>query len=541
MVFEFQFFIRSWPKNLATSIFRSLFIGVFVVSSSWVRADESQKGDAYFKEAEHFYQSGQYFKSAKYAFAAQVENPKLKPASYALITSGLVQAGLPNAASYFFVRTLQSGNPHSIRRVLVHTQELIQSVGADYLKGYLSRYTRFSDYDSVNLSAFLYALGKDALIKGQEKKAIELFNQMNPKSPIWPFALQLRGSAHAILGMNHEAVEDFEKCAAKADSVTSYSGRNAALSRLLENEVDDLRSRCIAGEARTLYQMNQFEEADRTYDRIAKKNRIWPDILFEQAWNSFGKREFNRTLGKLVSYKSPALSFIFNPEVDVLRAQTYLALCLYSDANQAVNDFNHKYVRIGEELKRYLESNATDMLAFYQLGKEALKTPNSLQNSSQQVASHFVRGSYFKNMVLTERNVQNERASVARLDSKVGKKNSSSQDTRGFAGFLDQVLNWRMKTIAFLGGAFVRNSMVDSYRDLIDQFDKIVFIKLDMLKLAKEQLINKKTQTITIEDRERGNVEPTRRDDQYQWSFNGEFWNDELGDYVFGLESECKN
>ena len=41
------------------------------------------------------------------------------------------------------------------------------------------------------------------------------------------------------------------------------------------------------------------------------------------------------------------------------------------------------------------------------------------------------------------------------------------------------------------------------------------------------------------EERGRGNVEPRRRDDQFYWSFNGEFWNDELGDYVFGLESEC--
>jgi hypothetical protein len=40
-------------------------------------------------------------------------------------------------------------------------------------------------------------------------------------------------------------------------------------------------------------------------------------------------------------------------------------------------------------------------------------------------------------------------------------------------------------------------------------------------------------------DRTRGNVIPSRRDDQYYWSFNGEFWNDELGDYVFGLESAC--
>ena len=37
----------------------------------------------------------------------------------------------------------------------------------------------------------------------------------------------------------------------------------------------------------------------------------------------------------------------------------------------------------------------------------------------------------------------------------------------------------------------------------------------------------------------RGRSDVPRRDYQYFWSFNGEFWNDELGDYVFGLESEC--
>ena len=66
----------------------------------------------------------------------------------------------------------------------------------------------------------------------------------------------------------------------------------------------------VAGEARTLYQMDRFDEADQVYDRIPKASLVWPDILFEQAWNSFGRQEYNRSLGKLVSYKSPALNFM---------------------------------------------------------------------------------------------------------------------------------------------------------------------------------------------------------------------------------------
>jgi hypothetical protein len=90
-----------------------------------------------------------------------------------------------------------------------------------------------------------------------------------------------------------------------------------------------------------------------------------------------------------------------------------------------------------------------------------------------------------------------------------------------------------------LGGAFVKNSLMDYHAQLIADFDKMAFIKLEMLKQAKDALIYKNVQSKNGK-RERGDVEPSRRDYQYYWSFNGEFWNDELGDYVFGLESQCR-
>jgi hypothetical protein len=101
---------------------------------------------------------------------------------------------------------------------------------------------------------------------------------------------------------------------------------------------------------------------------------------------------------------------------------------------------------------------------------------------------------------------------------------------------LEQVVKWRRKTILALGGAFVRNSLLDYHAELIGNFEKMAFIKLEMLNRAKEKLLYQKP---GLAERSRGNVEPVRRGDQYYWSFNGEFWNDEIGDYVFGLESEC--
>ena len=37
-----------------------------------------------------------------------------------------------------------------------------------------------------------------------------------------------------------------------------------------------------------------------------------------------------------------------------------------------------------------------------------------------------------------------------------------------------------------------------------------------------------------------GDIKNLKRDSgQYLWNFNGEFWADELGDYVFSLKSSC--
>ena len=128
---------------------------------------ETPSAHSALQDAQKFYQSGQYFKAARYAFAAGEENPALQPLAYAWVTSSLVQAGLYNTASYFFIRTLQTADKPTIRRVLTHTQELLVRVGADVLRKYLIRHTTYEDYDSLNRSAYLYSLGKDALLKGK--------------------------------------------------------------------------------------------------------------------------------------------------------------------------------------------------------------------------------------------------------------------------------------------------------------------------------------------------------------------------------------
>jgi tetratricopeptide (TPR) repeat protein len=499
-------------------------------STAW--AADSGAGAQDVANARSLYSRGKYFGAARYAFAALESPPAVRDEAYSWITLSLVKAGLYNSASYFFIKTLESGNRSAIRRVLTQAEVLLDNVGADVLRKYLVQHTSLDDYSESNRSALLYALGKEALQAGDEAHAIGNLGGVNRGSWLWPYAMQLQGTAYAIQGEGNRAIEDFEDCASHAGQVTDGLESGTDRYREAQGEAEDLAARCQAGKARTLYQLNQFDAADQAYDRIQKSSIVWPDILFEQAWNSFARAEYNRSLGKLVSYKSPALSFVFNPEVDVLRAQSYLALCLYADASDVIAEFNGKYAPLGEQVKRFVEGHANDLPAFYSIGQQALSSPISSQRDLNPMLNQFVRGPYFTGLLEADRSIASESQAIHRLD----RAEAQSGHGAGLAGFLNQVLAWRRKSVRTLGGMFVKNSLLDYHSELIANYEKMSFINLEMLKRAKDQLVYKHAEG----GRQVGSIVPSRRDYQYYWSFNGEFWSDELGDYVFGLESQCR-
>ena len=73
-------------------------------------------------------------------------------------------------------------------------------------------------------------------------------------------------------------------------------------------------------------------------------------------------------------------------------------------------------------------------------------------------------------------------------------------------------------------------------RQLDKSFRGMSYIRLEILKKEKDKFFGKEYQVGKI-----GNLRNVQRDSRhYLWEFNGEFWADELGDYVFSLKSECK-
>ena len=86
-------------------------------------------------------------------------------------------------------------------------------------------------------------------------------------------------------------------------------------------------------------------------------------------------------------------------------------------------------------------------------------------------------------------------------------------------------------------GAYVRQNLNQYAYQINKTFEQMTYVKLEILRRRKTELM---TTQVDVK-RDRGSVKYLKRTSkQYFWNFNGEFWADELGDYVFALKSECK-
>ena len=476
---------------------------------------------ARFRRGQELYSEGEYLRASRFFFSVYTD----PQGGYGdqgevlgLIAESLVKANYPQSASYFFIKALQSGSKAGVRRALQSMPRILDAVGGDLLRSYVLAHTHEDDYSGETRNHFFYFIGKDKLLKGDPTGALDALKKVGSGSSVGHAAAQLRGTAHAMLGQPQQAVEWFRNCERSAG-------------RLRGGDSDDLEHRCLAGRARSLYQMGRHDDAEEVYDDIPKKSFVWTDILFEQAWNAYAKGDYNRALGKLVTYRSPHLKFVFNPETEVLRAQSFLALCLYDDANKTINDFNEAYQGIGRRLKDELLSRANDYGHLYALGKDAYRSKLHGGDMMRRALNRSVRGPYFASILRQESAALSE---GARFRAAMGTQG-------GYPDFLEKVVAWRVKTARLMGGVFVRNSMVDLYEDLLANLDKMSFIKSEMLSQMKGRIERRNQLTDDGNGgKKRGGAGFDRKDYQYYWGFNGEFWNDELGDYVFALESECR-
>jgi tetratricopeptide (TPR) repeat protein len=497
-------------------------------------AAQAANSSAYMQEGMRQEKRGQYFQAARYYFQAlqKAGNGGARASAYAHISNALIAQGLPQSASYFFLKAVSSGDDGVIRLALKGTKPLVDNLGGVIFKKYAIKYTKEDQYPQDQKDYYLYFLAQNHLMLQRPNDVIRVVNDMSEDFPNYPEALFLRGTANLMVNNIEFGVNDFKSCARMA-SKGKYS-RNQS-----DQEDRELKNRCIAGVARAYYQGKNYQEAENWYDQVEVASMTWPQTQYERAWTAIARGDYNRALGRLVSYKAPGLSWFHDSEVEMLRAISYLQMCLYDDVEKESAAFMEKYGKVGQELKQILSESAggstRGLVRLFARGLEAMNNKIQSENPVNQVMNRFVRSPYFVQLAQTGNRVKKEQAF---LDS-VG-----AAGRRGLGGFLRDVLTWRWQTAQEAGGIFVRDRLSTEYKALLANVATVDIVKLEMLRRSRSQVERMMNNANASEDvwgnKKRGSLgHPSLKDNQYFFDFNGEFWADELGDYTFALRPEC--
>ena len=367
-------------------------------------------------------------------------------------------------------------------------------------------------------SIIRFILAKKYFRFNKYQKAIRELTYIPSHHVMRPFSLMLAGSAWSLLGNHKKAIDHYERCIGVSNE---HLSREKGKTRRRQLQIN--RDTCIIGIPRTQFAAGVYEESHINYLNLPKSSFIWPEILFEEAWNSFYQRDYNRSLGKLVTYKAPVLKHIFNPEIDVLTALAFLELCLWNDVKLTVDRFYKKYHEESKKVDRYLVLHGKNYRHYFTLAKRFTGGERKGRNILERMLKDITRDGAYLELYDSFRRGVRETALLRRI------RNSTHRS------ILKKNLKEAMVLQRDLIGAYVRKRIQLHQSQLEESLKGMSYIKLEALARKKETLYYPDKS-----NRKRGDVKYLKRNErQYFWNFNGEFWADEMGDYVFSLKSEC--
>lgn len=316
-------------------------------------------------------------------------------------------------------------------------------------------------------------------------------------------------------GNYKKAYKEFQKCINEANDWAARSKHKIKRYFLV------IKDTCHMNMARIAFKEKDYPKALIHYNNIQKTSFIWPYTLLEKAWVYYYLKDFNRSLGLLITYNSPLLESYFNPEAEVLQALNYFELCLYEDALNIIERYYEVYKSRSEHLESLLRLNKDkgDSQSFFNLMfspiSETERKNKFLRNVITQVSK---RVKY--NLDLN---------SLYALNTEIIRSSSNID--------MERLLQMK-RDLKEQINHYVKISIYRLIND-IHKFSYEMFnIKLEILARKRELIYKDKK---FISKRARGNFSHVSHTSSEEfWTFNNAFWADELGDYSFGLESNCK-
>jgi tetratricopeptide (TPR) repeat protein len=347
-----------------------------------------------------------------------------------------------------------------------------------------------------------YSIGIYNLNTGDLEKANSMLKSVNPESQFYAKAIFNLGILATKKKNYKEAIFYFEK-------VLEMARNHRELAALGELSRLNL--------ARSIYGTGDMERTIEVYSQFLSSSPHWLAVLLEASWPLMRVNDTTVSLGNLHTILSPFYREDLVGEGYILRATILFSLCKYEEMRLTLAQF----FKIYDPVVRAMQQESVQLQApesFYQ----AYVTQKGLNRA---FVNFIKRDEGVKNSLKVLDLLRSERRNIARY--------SRNEQMRHMSTVIEEADHSLVQEIGTVLSRLHKRKLAD----LVEQREQANYLKVEIVTGEKELIEGQKG----LPPKRVVDVETSVASGYRFWPFFGEYWEDELGTFVYTTESACVN
>ncbi|MFA5623972.1 MAG: tetratricopeptide repeat protein [Bradymonadales bacterium] len=411
------------------------------------------------------------------------------------------------------------------------------------LPGEPRRYSRIYDnylnafpqeVDEALQSEVGLSLGMAAYRASKLDDAVFFLGHVSQESEYYPKSRYLEGVTYVRQNKGQAAVESFKE-------TLRWLGEQKELTP----EQTRLQEYTVAAMGRVFYQVGSthwnlgereaavksWNTSIKYYSAFPRSSPMWLDSLFEASWAYYRVDNFSKALGLLLTLNSPFFNDKYYPEAMLLQGQIYYTNCHYDRVMDILTDYKAQYGPLKEQMDKLVARLFQPEEVFDFLDKIAKADKNSFDPAMQQVL----------NAALQDRELRRNLAYIEMIDDEIERIKDDPKLVNSEAGKALVAEVSAVKTLSIVAAGQKGKSRLERVQEELVRLSNMALdIEIETVEKYADRISLKEQDPNALLEFEREVSARMKADDEHlYWTFDGEYWKDELGYYWYHISSQC--
>lgn len=348
-----------------------------------------------------------------------------------------------------------------------------------------------------------YAIGVYHFEAGNANDAMSRLKSVPPDSQFFDKALFHLGILATKKKDYKEAVHYFQKVVERTKGRKDHFAMNE-LARL--------------NLARSVYSAGEVERSIEVYSQFLSSSPHWLTVLLEASWPLMRVNDTTVSLGNLHTITSPFYREDLVGEAYILRSTILFSLCKYEEMRRTLSQFFQIY----DPVVRSMQSEQATMGSPEAFFRGFVTKDRGLNRAFVNYAK---RDEGIQNNMKVMEFLRNERRNLARL--------ARNEQMKRMMTIIEEA----EKNVAVEIGTVLQRLHKRKLSELLEQREQANYLKVEIVTGEKELIEGQKG----LPPKRLVDVETSVSTGYHFWPFTGEYWEDELGTFVYTTESSCIN